>query len=129
MRHQARGMFTVKMVPLLPPPADGLTRYSIDKEIRGDLDAITQGEMLAGGNPRQSSAAYVAMETVIGTLHGRAGTFALAHMGTLDVSGQKMVILVVPGSGTDQLRGIAGTLTIVEQSGQHSYELDYTLPD
>jgi hypothetical protein len=34
----------------------------------------------------------------------------------------------VPGSGTGQLKGIAGTLTIIIASGKHSYTFDYTLP-
>jgi hypothetical protein len=40
----------------------------------------------------------------------------------------KLSIVVVPGSGTGQLTGIAGTLTIIINSGKHSYVLDYSLP-
>ena len=38
-------------------------------------------------------------------------------------------ITVVPDSGTDQLAGIAGTLSIQIENGKHSYDLDYTLPE
>jgi hypothetical protein len=37
-------------------------------------------------------------------------------------------VRVVPGSGTGALEGIAGSLTILIESGRHSYTLDYTLP-
>jgi hypothetical protein len=35
---------------------------------------------------------------------------------------------VVPGSGSGDLEGIAGTLTIIIAGGKHSYALEYTLP-
>ena len=47
------GPFTVAILPLFPAPADGLTRYSINKEMHGDLEATTKGEMFSGGDPKQ----------------------------------------------------------------------------
>lgn len=41
---------------------------------------------------------------------------------------QNWEILVVPGSGTEQLAGIGGALTITNRDGKHFYELQYTLP-
>jgi hypothetical protein len=40
-----------------------------------------------------------------------------------------MNVIVVPGSGTGDLKGIAGTFVIHIDKGQHSYDLDYTLPE
>lgn len=128
MQH-AHGTFTVDVHPLAPAPAEGLARFSIDKEIHGDLEAATEGEMLSGGDPRQGAAGYVAMEVVTGTLHGKHGGFALQHFATMDASGPKMNVIVVPGSGTGELKGIVGTFTIHIDKGQHSYDLDYTLPE
>jgi hypothetical protein len=36
---------------------------------------------------------------------------------------------VVPESGTQELAGLAGVLTIHNVEGKHSYDLDYTLPE
>ena len=36
-------------------------------------------------------------------------------------------LLVVPDSGSGQLEGLAGTMTIKIEGGKHSYEFDYTL--
>ncbi len=127
--HHAHGTFTVKVAPLTPAPAEGLSRYSIDKEIHGDLEATTKGEMFSGGNPKFGAAGYVAIEVVTGTLAGKHGGFALQHMATMDVNGPKMQVVVVPGSGTGDLKGIAGTFTILIAEGKHSYDLDYTLPE
>jgi hypothetical protein len=38
------------------------------------------------------------------------------------------MITVVPDSGTDQLVGLVGTMTIKIDAGKHSYEFEYTLP-
>jgi hypothetical protein len=127
-KHHARGTFTVNIQPLTPPPADGLARFSIDKQIHGDLEAATKGEMFSGGDPKSGAAGYVAIEVVTGTLAGRHGTFALQQMATMDENGPKMNIVVVPGSGTGDLKGIAGTFTIEIADGKHSYDLEYTLP-
>jgi hypothetical protein len=127
--HHAQGSFTVKVQPLTPYPAEGISRYSIDKEIHGDLEATSKGEMFSAGDPRQGLAGYVAIETVTGTLAGKYGSFALQHMATMDKEGPKMNIVVVPGSGTGDLKGIAGTFTIHIDGGKHSYDLDYTLPE
>jgi hypothetical protein len=127
--HHAHGTFTVKVQPLTPELAPGISRYSIDKEIQGDLEAATKGEMLTAGNPKQGAAGYVAMELVTGTLQGKHGSFALQHIATMDQNGPKMTVTVVPGSGTAELTGIAGTFAITIANGQHSYDLDYTLPE
>ena len=84
--------------------------------------------MLSAGDPAKGSAGYVAIEHVTGTLNGHSGTFALQHFGSMDAGGFKLSVAVVPGSGTAELTGIAGTMTIVQAAGKHSYSFDYTLP-
>ena len=127
--HHAHGSFTVDVYPLTPPPAAGLSRFTINKVIHGDLEATTIGEMFAGGDPRQGAAGYVAIEVVTGTLNGKHGSFALQHFATMDASGPKMQVVVVPGSGTGELMGIEGTALVRIEDGQHFYDLDYTLPE
>ena len=129
MTHHAHGTFTVNVQPLSPVPAEGLSRFSIEKQIHGDLEATSKGEMLGGGDYKQGTAGYVAIELITGTLNGKQGSFALQHSSTMDQSGAKMNIVVVPGSGTGELKGIAGTFIIKIENGQHFYDLDYTLPD
>jgi hypothetical protein len=128
MTMHAKGTFTVKMAPLTPAPAEGLTRFSIDKVISGDMVGTTKGEMFAGGDFSKGAAGYVAIEVVTGTLAGKKGSFALQHSATVDEAGQWMLVKVVPGSGTGELAGIAGTFTIKIEGGQHFWELAYTLP-
>lgn len=125
--HHARGTFTVKVIPIAPAPAEGLARFSIDKEIHGDLEATTKGEMFSGGDFKTGAAGYVAIEVVTGTLAGKKGSFALQQMATMDANGPKMQVVVVPGSGTGELKGISGTFAITIADGKHSYDLEYSL--
>lgn len=127
--HHATGTFTVKIAPLTPPPAEGLGRFSIDKEIHGALEGTTKGEMFSGGDPRAGVAGYVAIELVTCMLAGKHGSFALQHFATMDSNGPKMNVIIVPGSGAGELKGITGTFTIKIDGGKHFYDLEYVLPE
>jgi hypothetical protein len=39
-----------------------------------------------------------------------------------------MTVIVVPGSGTGELKGISGSFDIQIADGKHSYDLEYQLP-
>ena len=108
--------------------AANLGRLTIDKRFHGDLEGISKGEMLATQTDTPGSAGYVAMERVTGTLKGRTGSFVLQHSATMTRGTQKTSIAVVPDSGTGELQGISGTMTItVAGDGSHSYEFDYKI--
>lgn len=125
--NSAQGTFTVDIRPLTPAPAEGIGRFTINKQIKGDLEATTLGEMFTSGDPKKGAAGYVAIEVVTGTLKGKRGSFALQHFATIDGKGPQMQVVVVPGSGTGELNGIEGTFTISVEDGKHLYELEYTL--
>jgi hypothetical protein len=128
---RASGTFEVKLNPLetSSPQDANFGRLSMDKQYHGDLEGTGKGEMLSTGTAVQGSAGYVAMERVAGTLHGRSGSFALQHSGTMTRGAPSLTITVVPDSGTGELAGITGTLLIHIADGKHSYDFDYTLPD
>jgi hypothetical protein len=69
----------------------------------------------------------VAIENVSGTLQGKKGTFALHHVGVMDKNAQNLTIAVVPGSGTGELAGLSGTMTIDIKDGKHFYTLNYAI--
>jgi hypothetical protein len=127
--HHAHGTFTVKIAPLTPSPAEGISRYSIEKELHGDIEGTSKGEMMGGGDVKAGTAGYVAVEMITGTLAGKHGSFALQHSSTMDAGSQTMNIIVVPGSGTGELKGIRGAFIIRIDNGQHFYVFDYTLPE
>jgi Protein of unknown function (DUF3224) len=126
--HHAAGEFEVKLVPV-SEASDALMRMSIDKQFHGDLEATSEGQMMAGGNEANGARVYVALETITGTLNGHKGSFILAHRGTMTSSDQALSIIIVPDSGTEDLRGIKGTFGIEITGGKHLYKMDYMLPE
>jgi hypothetical protein len=130
MTH-ASGTFEVKLNPQKPDnqaaESANLGRMSIEKQYHGDLEAASKGEMLAAATEVKGSAGYVALERVTGKLHGRNGSFVLQHSGTMTRGAPQLSVTVVPDSGTGELAGLAGKMTIKIEDGKHFYELDYTL--
>lgn len=132
MSQRAVGPFDVKVVPQKPDTqiarAANLGRLTIDKRFHGDLEGISKGEMLATQTEVPGSAGYVAMERVTGSLKGRQGSFVLQHSATMSRGTPTSSIMVVPDSGTGELKGITGTMTIaVASDGGHTYEFDYKI--
>ncbi len=128
----AAGTFEVKVIPQEPEnKVEGATlgRMSLDKQFHGDLQATSKGEMLTASTAVKGSAGYVALEWVSGTLHGGTGTFILQHSGTMTRGALELTITVVPDSGTGQLVGLAGKMTIKIADGKHSYDFEYTLAE
>ncbi|NYF92195.1 DUF3224 domain-containing protein [Tunturiibacter empetritectus] len=130
--QHATGSFDVKIAP---QPADAtagspsIARMLIDKHFHGDLEATSKGTMLAvGSGAKGSSGGYVALEIVTGTLKGHTGTFFLQHTGTMMRGTPTLSVTVVPDSGTGQLIGLAGAMSINIVDGKHSYDFEYTLP-
>jgi hypothetical protein len=128
MSTHASGTFDVKLTPAPATEGSGLGRMAIEKQFHGDLDGTSKGDMLAFSSAVKGSAGYVAMEQVTATLKGRRGTFVLQHSGTMDRGAPSLTVSVVPDSGTDQLAGLAGTLTITIADGKHYYEFNGSLP-
>jgi hypothetical protein len=130
MTKHASGTFEVQLIPQgNEDKTDGtsLTRMSIDKKFSGDLQGASKGEMLSAMTGTKGSAGYVAIERVLGTLQGRTGTFVLQHTGTMTRGAPQLSVTVVPDSGTGQLVGLAGTLTIKIEGGKHFYDFEYTI--
>jgi hypothetical protein len=125
-----RGTFDVSTLPQ-PPEADArfaaVSRLLLDKRYAGPLQAVSRGQMLAIGG-EAGWGVYVALEKVEGRLDGRSGSFILYHHGTMTPEGvQHLTVTVAPQSGTGELAGLAGRMTIDVVDGQHIYGFDYEL--
>jgi len=130
MKVRAAGEFEVTVTPLAPyETVAGVVfgRLSISKQFHGDLEGSSTAEMLSAGASVKGSAGYVAIERVTGRLHGRTGTFALQHSGTMTRGQPELAVSVVPDSGAGELAGLAGRMTIDIVDGKHFYTLEYTL--
>lgn len=128
MTNHATGTFDVKMTPQEDKTEDKtMGRMTISKQWHGELEGTSTGQMLSGGDVAKGSAGYVAMEKFSGTLKGRKGTFILQHSATMTKGEGQLTITVVPDSGTDELAGISGKLSIKIENGKHFYDFEYSL--
>ncbi len=130
MTHTAKGTFSVQMNA--EPPYEvvegvSLGRVSLSKKFEGELSATSTVQMIGARGEVPSSAGYVAIERVTGSLAGRTGTFVLQHSGTMTRGAGKLEVTVVPDTGTGELRGLAGKMGIEIVEGKHYYTLDYEL--
>lgn len=124
----ARGSFEITMTPA-EGVLDGTGRFDFVKTWSGELTAEGAGAMFSAGDPASGAAGYVAIETVRGTLAGRKGGFALLQRGLMTPDrGVTLEYSIAPGSGTDELVGITGTLDLDTSNG-HAWELRFQLPD
>ena len=125
------GKFDVNLNPLKTEAGGvngiNLGRMSIDKTFTGELDASSKGEMLTAMTSVAGSAGYVAIEQVIGSLSGKQGSFVLQHFGTMDKGKDRLILEVVPDSGSEGLSGLTGSMVIRITEGQHYYEFEYEL--
>ncbi len=128
MSNHASGPFDVKMTPPDDKSGDGLSRFVLDKQYHGELEGSSKGQMLTNGIDPNGSGVYVAMEKFTGTLKGRSGTFFMHHVGVMTRGTPQLTISVVPDSGTGELAGITGSMTINIIDKKHSYDFEYTLP-
>lgn len=131
MTGQAKGTFDVKVLAQTDDADIGdptIGRFALDKQFHGDLDAISKGQML-GSRWDNNAGGYVAIERVSGNLDGHKGSFSLQHTGTMQGGKSNMDVQVVPGSGSGELEGIIGVMTITVADGKHFYDFNYTLPD
>ncbi|MGO8934280.1 MAG: DUF3224 domain-containing protein [Terracidiphilus sp.] len=132
---EAKGTFEVRITQAEATAFEkgiGVKRYEIDKTWVGDFAGTSKGEMLSSFTESTGSMAYVAMEQMAGKLGGKSGSFYLAHRATMtkgDAASGEMNVVVVKGSGTGELAGLSGELTIIiDAAGKHSYVFEYELP-
>ena len=113
--------------PFVEDPGVQYARIRITKTFRGDIEAQSTVEMLSV-RAENGGAGYVAVERISGSVHGRSGSFAVLHMGTMAGESQWARWPVVPGSGTGDLARIAGEGRIeIAPDGTHQLHLDYQL--
>ena len=102
-----------------------LTRVSVTKAYQGDIKGEGKLEYLMMYRD-DGSASFIGLERVVGSVDGRSGSFVLEHSGTFKGGLATVTLLVVPGSGTGDLRGLRGNGEFaVGHQQPYSMTLDY----
>ncbi|WP_422389894.1 DUF3224 domain-containing protein [Arthrobacter sp. N1] len=112
--------------PYSEPGSTGeLSRVRAAKVFEGEISGTSTAELLMAGN--DVGAGYVASEQFVGSIGGRTGTMTVQHWGVAEGADAASSGHIIPGSGTDGLRGISGKAVYSQDPhGQHRLELRVT---
>jgi hypothetical protein len=119
-----KGEFEVTLNPMSDSDFEA-GRMTLDKKYFGAMDGVGKGQMLSHRSSTEGSAGYVAIEHFSGTLEDKLGSFTLQHTGSMQGDDQSLTITVVPDSGSGELVGISGEMSINIVDGKHFYEFSY----
>jgi hypothetical protein len=84
-----------------------LTHVIATKSYQGDIEGEGKLDYLMMYRS-PASASFIGLERVVGSVAGRSGSFVLQHSGTFEGGVAKVIVSVVPGSGTGDLQGMSG---------------------
>src|SRR5437588_10660259 len=111
MKAHAKGTFELKAWDEKPfnemSGMPKLTRASLTKSYQGDVTGEGKLEYLMMYRD-DGSANFVGLERVVGSVGGHSGSFVFQHSGTFEDGMAKVILSVVPGSGTGDLCGMRG---------------------
>jgi hypothetical protein len=110
-------------------PGAKLGHARLRKAFHGEIQGTSVAEILTAHT--DTPAAYVGLERLSVSVHGKSGTFVLHHSAGVSPDGQPTASwTIVANSGTGALAGISGAGQITRHpDGAHSFVLDYQLPE
>ena len=136
--HIARSTFTVasfEPVDWSPDISTGLPtgHAHLVKEFTGSIQGRAVTQFSYAYDESSNTGTYLALESFDGRVDGLGGAFNVVHSSTVEGGppGPSLsdFCQIVPGSGTRELSGIAGTGAVrVDVDGSHHFELNYQLP-
>jgi hypothetical protein len=121
----AKGQFEVNLEQQKDEDAPA-GRMIINKTYSGDLIGTGVGQMISK-RTAAGTAVYYAIEEFTGTVNGKSGSFTLVHNGFMSQESQSLDVSILEGSGEGELKNITGSMDIIQDGENHSYELNYKL--
>ena len=107
------------------PDSPTLSRVTVKKTFDGELQGESTGQLLMCSSA-DGSAGYTVMERVIGELCGRKGSFVLIHGAThTPAETSRAGGIIMPNSGTGELRGIRGMVEFISDENGKNIILDF----
>jgi hypothetical protein len=104
-----------------------LTRASVTQSFAGDVQGVGAVQWLMAYRSN-GTAHFVGLQRVTGVIGTHRGSFVLETIGEFDGTQATWKASVVPGSGTDELAGLAGEGTFGAPHGSNaSFDLTYSL--
>ncbi|WP_029290133.1 DUF3224 domain-containing protein [Cellulomonas sp. HZM] len=112
-----------------PPTAMGVGVATMKKRYTGDVEGRSTTIFTSAFDPARGEGTYVALESFVGSLDGREGSFNFAHAASTAGAGRfGEWFTIVAGSGTGALAGIlGGGELVIDADGTHRMRFEYTL--
>ena len=102
-----------------------LTRAHFTNTFTGDIEGEGTADYLMA-YPTDQTASFVGLQKIVGTIAGKKGSFVLQTSGDWNGGTAKAEWFVVPGSGTDALKGLHGKGSYEASHGTTAkYKLNY----
>jgi hypothetical protein len=103
------------------------TRASVTQSVAGDISGEATSESLMYYR-QDGTANYTGLQRFVGQIGDHSGSFVVQATGIYDGNEAKTDVLVIPGSGTDDLMGLRGEGTFVAPHGPTgTLTLDYDI--
>jgi len=99
------------------------------KAYAGEVEGRSVTQFTSAFDQSSGVGTYVALESFEGVVAGRRGAFNFVHAASTSGADRSNEYgLIVPGSGTDELAGIEGTVRLrVDADGTHHMDFDHNL--
>ena len=116
----------------LPKPTR-MTKASVEFSFKGEMEGQAQTEFVMfykeydEKDPHGSSAVYVGLTRFTGIVGGKAGSFVMEERGTFERGAAKSTSTIVAGSGTGELRDIAGSGYGISSQKTSEFNLEFAL--
>ena len=110
-----------------------MTRAAVEYAMSGEIDGKALVEYLMfyknfdAQDQHKSSADYIGLIRFVGRVHGKEGSFVIEDRGSFEKGSANSTLLIITGSGTEELKNIQGTGRYgTDQNGFH-IEFEYEL--
>ena len=109
------------------------TKASVEFGFKGEVEGVGHTEYIMfykvfdEKDPHKSTARYIGLTRFEGSVNGKRGGFVYEEQGTFEAGTAKSSVTILPGSGTDGLKGISGTGTTSATQKGSQFELNYEL--
>lgn len=110
-----------------------LTRVSAEFVFEGDIEGLAKVEYLMfyssfdPADMHSAKAHYVGQIRIIGKLKGKSGSFVVSDGGTFVDGVASSELLIIPGSGTDELGNISGVGEYAADQKGCTWEMEVSL--
>jgi hypothetical protein len=116
----------------LPKPTR-MTKASVEFSFKGQMEGQGHTEYVMfyketdEKDPHKSSAVYVGLTRFVGSVNGKSGSFVMEERGTFEGGAAKSTSTIVAGSGTGDLKDIAGSGYGISTQKSSELNLEYAL--